>query len=279
MSNQVSQFDFRLNATVDRAALISTLGELASKWVFQREVSDTGYNHYQGRLSLKKKRRVAELKNFWRKAFEEGQLQVDLPNYLEPSSNPTVGEVFYVTKLDTRAEGPWSDRDEVKVLTRQLRTFMTYELYPWQQKVFALCEELDDRNINIIYDVHGNLGKSIFAEYLEYHNKAVEIPPFRQMEDIMACVMDLKVSSAYLIDMPRAMKKDKLGEFYSGIESLKNGIAYDKRYNFRKMRFDRPQVFVFTNILPDFNLLSRDRWRIMRVTADKDLERYFPMEE
>lgn len=90
----------------------------------------------------------------------------------------------------------------------------------------------------------------------------------------MACVMDQKISTAHLVDMPRAVKKDRLGEFYSGNESLKNGLEYDKRYNFRKIRFDWSHVFVFTNTLPDFILLSRDHWRVMRVTPNKDLERY-----
>lgn len=134
-----------------------------------------------------------------------------------------------------------------------------------------MCEELDDRHINIIYDVRGNLGKSIMCEYLEYEGLAFEIPPFRLMEDIMAFIMNFKVYPCYMVDMPRGMKKDKLGEFYSGLETLKNGLAYDKRYEGKKIRFDRPQIFVFTNSLPDFNLMSPDRWRVMETTADKDL--------
>lgn len=63
---------------------------------------------------------------------------MDLPNYCEPTSNPCTGEAFYVSKLDTRVEGPWSDRDEVKVMTRQLRSFMKEEFYPWQSKVKAI---------------------------------------------------------------------------------------------------------------------------------------------
>lgn len=272
--NQVSQYDFRLNADgLVRADLEATLRELASKWTFQLERGDSGYMHYQGRLSLKKKRRVAEIKMFWRKQYADGNLLVDLPNYLAPTSRPSTGDAFYVTKLDTRVEGPWSDRDQVKVLTRQLREFLQHEMYPWQQKVMAMAEELDDRYINIIYDTRGNLGKSVFCEWMEYEGRAFEVPPFRLMEDLMGFVMSFKVYPAYMVDMPRGMKKDRLGEFYSGLETLKNGVAYDKRYEGRKMRFDRPQIFVFTNTLPEFSLMSRDRWRVMEVTPDRDLQR------
>lgn len=62
--------------------------------------------------------------------------------------------------------------------------------------------------------------------------------------------------------MPRGMKKDKLADFYSGIEVIKNGVAYDKRYTAQKIRFNRPRVFVFTNTLPEFNLMSKDRWKV-----------------
>jgi hypothetical protein len=273
MTTQVSQYDFRQSADVVTVEdMKATLRELASRWTFQREVSDGGYNHYQGRLSLKKKRRVAELKQLWRNQYDNGSLKAPLPNYIEPTSNPSKGEVFYATKLDTRVEGPWSDKDETKVLTRQLQNFMKFEYYPWQVKVMEIVKQYDERAIHIIYDQHGDLGKSVFCEYLEYTDHGFEIPPFRQMEDIMAFVMNFKPAKAYLVDMPRGMKKDKLGEFYSGLESLKNGFAYDKRYEGRKLRFDRPQIIVFTNHLPDFNLMSKDRWRVWETTPNKDIK-------
>ena len=68
--------------------------------------------------------------------------------------------------------------------------------------------------IHIIYDQHGNLGKSIFCEYAQYKGIAFEIPPFRLMEDIMGFVMNFKVYRAYMVDKPRGMTKDKLGVFY-----------------------------------------------------------------
>ena len=154
-------------------------------------------------------------------------------------------------KKDTRTRGPWKDDDEEKVLTRQLRQFMTHERYEWQDQVVGMAREIDDRSIKLIYDTYGNAGKSILAEFMEYSGLAYEIPPFRLMEDLMQCVMSVKTYPAYLVDMPRGMKKDKLGEFYAGLECIKNGVAYDKRYNFRKKRFDRPQLIVFTNVLPD----------------------------
>lgn len=172
-------------------------------------------------------------------------------------------------------DGPWEDKDFVDPpkLTRQLKHFHDQEKYPWQETVTKWCDELDDRSIKLLIDTVGNGGKSILAEDLEYHGKAYEIPPFRLMEDIMACVMSVGEKKAYIIDMPRAMKKDKLSEFYAGLESLKNGVCYDKRYSFKKRRMDRPQVIVFTNKEPCYEYMSLDRWEIWHMCEDKSLKK------
>jgi hypothetical protein len=60
-------------------------------------------------MSLKKKRRKAELLKLW--GSTEGLCAV--PYYLEPTTNAARGDVFYVTKVDTRIEDPWADRDVV----------------------------------------------------------------------------------------------------------------------------------------------------------------------
>jgi hypothetical protein len=100
---------------------------------------------------------------------------------------------------------------------------------------------------------------------MEYEGLAEEIPPFRLMDDIFQWVATRPIKSAYIVDMPRGMKKDKLGDFYSGIEVIKNGVAYDKRYTAKKIRFNRPRIFVFTNTLPELNLMSKDRWVIWTI--------------
>lgn len=267
----VTGFDFTLDASacdVNQMKLI--LHEWAKKWTFQKESgSETSYEHYQCRMHLHVKQReseiIAKTAHLW-----PGKSR----RWSVTSKTVHEGQNFnYVMKADTRIEGPWTDKDyeEPPKLTRQLRIFNTLEFHPWQAQVKQWCLEEDDRSIKLIYDRHGDAGKSIMAEYLEYHGMAYEIPPFRQMEDIMQVVMSIKDKKAYLIDMPRAMKKDKLGEFYSGLEALKNGIAYDKRYSFKKKRMDRPQVIVFTNTLPQFDMLSLDRWQVWELCQDKTL--------
>lgn len=237
------------------------------KYVFQLEEGDSGYRHYQGRISLIKKRREPELKKLL-----ESNDHLKFFNYLKPTltkeHNTTA---FYVMKLDTRIQGPFSDTDFIPTNTRQLQYFKSLSLRPYQKSILDLTYTFNLRTIYLIFDPVGNIGKSLFSEYLESLGETEEIPPFRLMEEIFSWVCSRPVKKNYIVDMPRGMKKDKLGEFYSGLEVIKNGVAYDKRYSAKKIRFDRPNIFVFTNTLPKFSLMSKDRWIIYEVNEDYEL--------
>lgn len=236
---------------------------IAKKYCFQVEKGDSGYIHIQGRISLCKKRRKPEVIKLFKtkKSFA--------PMYCEPTISKEHKKVaFYVLKEDTRIEGPFNDIDEIKVETKQLQLFKGYTLRPYQEQIIKITETFCMRTIDLIYDTTGNCGKSILSEYMEFLGIAEEIPPFRMMDDIFQWVCSRPIKKSYIVDMPRGMKKDRLGDFYSGIEVIKNGVAYDKRYNAKKVRFDRPRIFVFTNTLPNLALMSRDRWRIWIVDKD-----------
>lgn len=257
-------------AKMDKAQVAAHCKEWFGKFVFQRELSDPtdahpeGYDHWQIRGHLIKKRRLNELKG---KMFPGGHISITTDDVHQSNS------FNYCMKADSRTDGPWTEADfaDPPPLTRQLKVFLKQVMYPWQSQVYKFTQLEDDRLIHLVYDCNGNCGKSIFCEWLEYQGHAFEIPPFRQMEDIMQCVMSVKTHKCYIIDMPRAMKKDKMGEFYAGLECLKNGVCYDKRYAFKKKRFDRPVVVVFTNTLPEWSMMSTDRWSAWNMNPDHTL--------
>jgi hypothetical protein len=234
------------------------------KWVFQLEKGkETGFLHFQGRVSLKNKMREVQV----RKLFPKIRISL--------TSAENRDNFHYVEKEDTRVDDKiWRWDDENIVMTKQLTLFLEWELRPYQKKISNWGNEFNMRNIDLIYDPIGNLGKSIFVEYLEYIGMAEDVPPFRMMDDIFEWVATRPIKKMYCFDMPRGMKKDKLGDFYSGIEVIKNGVAYDKRYSGTKKRFDRPRVVVFTNTLPNFELMSMDRWNVWEVTPDYDIKPY-----
>lgn len=260
--------------------IIKMLKKYAKSWVFQLEKgTQSGYLHYQGRMSLIKKRRPEQLKKLIKDNDDEIQ-------FIEPTVTKEHRKTaFYQMKIDTRVEGPWDDKnngndDQDMIMTRQLSDFNKFEQYHYQKKLAEMSQQYNARKIDIIYDEIGNCGKSVFCEWMRYNKLAVKIPPYRQLEDMMGFICSMRLTSkCYIIDMPRALKKDKLAEFYSGIEEIKNGVCYDKRYKGAMLNFDRPRVFVFTNTLPNYELLSRDRWNTWTINNDKELVRYFDEED
>lgn len=267
--NEVAVYDFRYNAdTFESPDLLrELLNGIAKAFVFQLEQGDTGYKHYQGRLSLiKKRRKHAALQLF-------GDTP---PNYFEPTVSKEFwkGEGFYQTKNDTRLAGPWRDTDHIPKLTQQMKLFNTWGLLPWQKQLKDAVDSFCLRTIDLVYDPQGNAGKSLFSEHLEFIGLAEEVPAYRLMDDVFQWVASRPVKKVYIVDMPRGMKKDKLGDFYSGIEVIKNGVAYDKRYSAKKIRFDRPRIIVFTNTLPEFDLMSADRWRTWTI-SNNELCKFF----
>lgn len=256
-------WDFRWNSE-GRAHkfVLDSLKGIAKRFVFQREKGDTGYEHFQGRLSLQKKRRKNELL----KLFGD-----DAPNYLEPTCNTeyTKGDAFYQTKVDTRVEGPWTEDDKPLYVPRQVREMQA--LRPFQQAIVNDINTWDKRTINIVYCEGGNKGKSCLVSYLRAYRLGRALPPVNDYKDLLRMVCDLPTSGLYLFDMPRAMNKDKMYQFYSAVETIKDGYAYDDRYNFREKSFDSPNIWIFCNVMPEPGLLSMDRWRVWDIDEEYNL--------
>lgn len=245
--------------------VITALDGIAKHYVFQLEEADGGYLHYQGRISLIKKRRQKE-KHILLKLFPEGTA----PQYCEPTTNPehTKGfsEVFYQMKADTRKAGAWTDKDEKIYIPRQVREMEG--LRPFQQSIIDDADKWDTRTINIVYCEHGNLGKSRLVSYCRAHRLGRSIPPVNDYQQIMRAVYCVPTSKLYLFDMPRSQSKTNIGDFFAGIETVKDGYAYDDRHVFKEKVFDCPNIWIFTNQMPNMKYLSQDRWKVWTITHD-----------
>lgn len=266
MTNATAVYEFRYSENdYTHEDIIRFLSGIAKQYVFQLEQGDSGYRHFQGRMSLIKKRRQ----------HEALKLFTVPPEFFQPTVlTEYKKEAFYQMKVDTRIAGPYRDTDEPKKLTQQLRIYNQLTQYAWQDQLQEKATQFCMRTIDLIYDPNGHEGKSIFCEHLEYIGVAEEIPPYRLMDDIFQWVYCRPKKKCYIFDMPRGMKKDKLGDLYAGIEVVKNGVSYDKRNFAKKERFDRPRIFVFTNVLPSFHLMSMDRWKIWTINSEKELIPY-----
>lgn len=223
------------------------------KGAFQLEEGEGGYKHWQCRISLKKKNRKNKVYDLF-KSLHPG-LQ------LSPTSKDNIGNFDYVTKDLSRIDGPFFLSGSKLYIPMKYRG--NIEWNPFQRQILnIIATEPDDRTINVIVDDEGNNGKSFLAMYLLVMGLGRKIPQMKDHRDLMRMVMDLPESKCYLFDLPRAISKNDQHSIYSAIEEIKNGYAYDDRYNFREKVFESPHVFVFTNNKPQSSLVSKDRWKL-----------------
>jgi len=245
--------------------VVSKMKGWFKKWVFQKETYSNGEEHWQVRGWLIHRTSCVHLHKTIIPAVRGHWSLTCSTVHLGPKS------FNYVMKEDTRVDGPWKDSDLIPdrpPMTWQLEQFMEYQLWPYQQFIFDNTQVNDMRSINIIYDPRGHCGKSLFAEYCEYQGVAFESPMIKEMEKLLGFLHSFPVAKCYLIDMPRSMKKDKMGDFYAGIETLKNGVLWDWRHEGKKKRFGRPNIYLFCNVLPVFSMLSNGRWRVHKINYE-----------
>jgi hypothetical protein len=233
------------------------------KYAFQLEQgAQSGYRHYQCRVSLKVKSRKATLlgSEFYIRGCN-----------ISPTSNANKENDFYVLKSETRIDGPWTDKDKPDLKT--VNKMVDHGLFPWQQQLIDETKDYDDRCIHVLVDTEGNIGKSAFTKYMWSKHNAMLVPAMYEMKDLMQFVMSFEPSKLYLIDLPRAMRKKQLHSMFAGIEELKNGRMYDTRYHGKLRIIDEPNIVLFTNVLPNMKYFSTDRWKLWQVT-DKKLESF-----
>ena len=258
-----------ISKLIDFQVFKDNLKRKCKKYAFQLEKSSSGYIHYQGRISLIKKKSLSALISFFNAKEFHGIRW-------SPTSTDVAktGDAFYVIKEDTRIDGPWTDQDEELYIPRQIREMDG--LRPFQQYIVDNANEWDKRHINLVYCKEGNLGKSLLVGYCRAHKIGRALPPVNDQKDLLRMVCDLPTSNMYLFDMPRSMNKDRLWQFYAAVETIKDGYAYDDRYHFKEKVFDCPNIWIFCNALPPLaDTLSLDRWKIWTInTTSYELESY-----
>lgn len=243
--------------------------DLCKKYTFQKEMgAETGKVHYQCRVSLKQKCRQMELI----KKLRLAQLQ---RFHTSVTTNCNKGNDFYVVKSDTRLEGPFTD-ENFKYIPRDIRNIVN--LYPWQAAMITRLSVYEERIVDVVIDVKGNNGKSRLARWMEIYCNAETIDFANDYKDVMRMAYDMGPKPVYIIDMPRAISKDKLFQFYGAIETLKSGKCFDDRYTYKKRLFDPPRILVFCNQKPDTSLLTGDMWKLWSIDKNKHLNEWFDPE-
>lgn len=268
-------YEFRCNEDTfaDYDSLHSFLDGKAKKWVFQLEQGEqTGYRHYQGRVSLIKKTTKSGANKLLESKF----------NYLKPTTTAEHRKTaFYVMKEQTRIKEPETDIDYTKrkavFIPDVYKNLFTF-IKPFQKTIIDY--PINTRKCNLIIDVKGNLGKTYLSSVLEITKKGFRCPPMNDFKDVMQLLCDycmdneIRTIGHLFFDLPRAMYKYKLAGIFSSIEEILACRLFDLRNHFKIWYINCPNIWVFTNATPNMDDLSADRWNLWMVNDKFELVPY-----
>lgn len=143
--------------------------------------------------------------------------------------------------------------------------------YPWHSYLLSkLTEDWDARKIYWVWDPNGSTGKTYFQKYLFWsRQKDVLILPIASVKDVTYLPSQNPNASIILCNFtPTFCRADALGEIYSAIETIKDGLFSAVKYKSRMVSTTPPHIMIFSNFLPSITSMSEDGWEILRVTKE-----------
>lgn len=238
-SSPCYKYDFVINNYKEEELfqLYQTISDIAKKAIVGREVGEQGTPHLQCYISLKKKMRMAQLVKLVPKAsFRPCRNEEALIEYCKKDNSYwSIGFPKPITIINN--------------------------LYDWQKNIENIClGKVDDRKIYWYWDEAGNRGKSAFTKYMVVKHKALLCQDGKS-SDIKNLVFNNNMDECNIVifDLSRCSGNNIS---YNAIESIKNGMVCNTKYETGVKVFNSPHVIVFANKEPDTKMLSADRWVI-----------------
>jgi len=144
-------------------------------------------------------------------------------------------------------------------------------LRPFQEEIINIFKKnlQDDRKIHWYWEPDGNVGKTALAKHLciKYPNKILfmngkgsdikyGVYSFLQNEEneLELCIFHFTRSVENFIS-------------YEALESIKDGIFYNTKYESGMCIFNSPTIICLANFEPEKNKLSTDRWIIKKING------------
>jgi hypothetical protein len=145
---------------------------------------------------------------------------------------------------------------------------------PWQQRVIEIIEgPVHPRKVYVVLDPKGGCGKSFLVNTYGILNRRNVLQLNNAKKNDMLYVAAMKGSfDTVFIDCDRCgMNDTKENDVYGAIEALKNGSFISNKYECKQVTNGIPHMFMFTNELPKFNMLSFDRWVVLFIDDDENI--------
>ncbi len=132
--------------------------------------------------------------------------------------------------------------------------FATVQLREWQVNLIKIIDgPIDNRQVHWYTDQEGGKGKTFMSRYLVSQGNAIRFENGKSA-DIKFAYGGQRVA---IFDYCRAQSEHIN---YEVIESIKNGIYLNTKYESEMRIYSIPHVVVFANRPPDWGKMSIDRW-------------------
>lgn len=248
--NPAKRWTFTLNNWTDLEYeyVCSICSVICGFCIIAKETGASGTPHLQGYLEFKTKHRPMSI-------FKDTKRI-----HWEVAKGNRGHNIVYISKQNlVFTIGMPPPPKPIKIITN---------LYSWQKDIENLIlEEPDDRSINWYYDSRGNIGKSAFIKYCVITHKVLYIAGGKY-GDIMNIIFNTNMDkiNCIMLDIPRANEGNVS---YASLESIKNGLICNYKYETGTKIFNSPHVIVFANFAPKHAYkLSADRWKITNLGPD-----------
>lgn len=219
----------------------------AKRYIIGIEKGKNGLEHYQIRLSCSDPEFFEHMKEWYPYA------------HIEKAES----ESFEYERKEGRY---WTSLD-----TTEIRKQRFGKPNRTQQAVLNALYRTNDREIVLWYSDKGNIGKSWLVGHLWEIGKAYYCQPQDTVkgmkQDIASDYMKHGWRDCIVVDLPRTWKWTK--DLYCALESIKDGLIKDTRYNSDTINIKGVKVLVCSNTLPKFDNLSYDRWVVIENTIDR----------
>lgn len=262
----------------------SEMSDSENEYDSNSDYEDEGYLHWQIKCTLFKRKRKHELlkllnmtDNILRKA------------HISPSSNACAGDIWYVMKSDTKITPTYSDKtyEEPTPIPTHISHIELDTLKPFQKEIIDRIKfSKSHRNLNILIDKKGGVGKTALLLYCLTHKeelgfKTKFIPMCESYKDVLGAVYGMGPADCYIIDLPRAVEKNTkiIRGLMAGLEQTRNGVIQDLRFYYKSRIQNTAEIWCFSNVMFNKNLLSEDRWVYWCVGDDEELYLYPSMKK
>lgn len=211
----------------------------------------TGKKHWQGYIEFKEKcRPIEKMKSFLPNAHWEKNRGSQEENFKYCSK-----EKFFFSNI--------------RILEDPLNGIV---LYTWQTKILDIIKErADDRTIHWFWEPNGKTGKTTLAKHICMNYNAVFLQG--KSNDIKcgvaAYIKENKSLDIAIFYYPRTYE-DYVS--YEALESIKDGIFFNGKYESGMCMYNSPHVLIFANFEPNKDSLSKDRWNIVRIPKQTMLD-------